>query len=106
MFDRRTWMMGVGCALALLAPSRVVGADGDQMFATERGLIWAMLNSHSAGLGVKGIGLARRSMCKVKIHLYEPDCLFQAPFPPLVQRWAVACTTPRTDDQSIRTAGE
>jgi hypothetical protein len=34
MFDRRSWMMGVGCALALLAPSRVVGADGDQMFAT------------------------------------------------------------------------
>ena len=34
MFDRRSWMVGVGCALALLAPSRVVGADGDQMFAT------------------------------------------------------------------------
>jgi hypothetical protein len=34
MFDRRSWMMGVGCALALLAPSSVVGADGDQIFAT------------------------------------------------------------------------
>jgi hypothetical protein len=34
MVDRRSWMMGVGCVLALLAPVSVVAAESDQLLAT------------------------------------------------------------------------
>src|SRR5215211_6596467 len=34
MNDRRNWMTGVRCALALLAPVGVIAAEGDQMLAT------------------------------------------------------------------------
>jgi hypothetical protein len=50
MNDCRNWMMGVGCALALLAPVAAVAAEGDQLLATVEKP--AVLTARSSAQGI------------------------------------------------------
>src|SRR3712207_1269978 len=64
MNDRRNWMTGVGCALALLAPVAAVAAEGDRMLATVEKP--AVLTARSA------LGIAEQSRVVIDVTGFKP----------------------------------